>query len=142
MIILDTNVLSEGMRAHPNVAVQRWLDRQTERDLYICAPVLAEIWFGVALLPPGRQRDAITHAAERIEKELYRDRILPFDSAAASIYGRIAAERRQQGAPLDAIDGMIAAITMANAGAALSTRNVRDFAGLGLALINPFEFRD
>ena len=58
----------------------------------------------------------------------FADRILPFDSAAARVYAEIAASRRRAGLPIDEADCRIAAITRRR-GAALVTRNVRDFGG-------------
>ena len=47
MILLDTNVVSEFVKPAPNICVQRWLDLCAELDLFICAPVVAELFYGV-----------------------------------------------------------------------------------------------
>ena len=140
MIILDTNVVSEGFRARPNVAVRNWLDAQMDDDLYLCAPVMAEIRYGIARLDSGEQQERLRAIADKFEDDLYRGRILPFDTSAASIYGRIAAERRRKGKPVGPMDGMIAAIAIAR-GAAVATRDSYGFSDLDLTIIDPFEFQ-
>ena len=138
MIILDTNVVSEGFRKRSHRGVQHWIDTQDFQTLFICTPVIAEIRFGIALLDPGSQRDWLRIAADRLESDLYRERILPFDTSAASIYGRIAAARQRSGKPIGQMDGMIAAIAIAH-GAAIATRDKYGFDDLDLTILNPFE---
>lgn len=138
MILLDTNVVSEVYRPRPNPSVMAWLDAQPAASLYLCTPVLAELRFGAEYLDEGKRRDWLCATIDRLEKELYRDRILVFDTASATAYGRIAAARRKAGQTMQQMDGLIAAIALAN-GVSLATRNERDFANLGLDVINPFE---
>jgi predicted nucleic acid-binding protein len=140
VIILDTNVISEGFRAKPHIAVQLWMDAQSHETLFICAPVLAEIRFGIARLEPGAQQDRLRAGADKLEADQYRGRILPFDAAAASIYGRLAAARERIGKPIGHMDGFIAAIAVAN-DAAIATRDSYGFSDFGLTIINPFEFK-
>ena len=140
MIILDTNVASEGFRKRPNVAVRRWLDVQVPEDIYLCAPVMAEIRYGIARLNGGEQQERLRAIADMFEDDLYKGRILPFDTSAASVYGRIAAERRRKGKPVDPMDGMIASIAIAR-GAAVATRDRYGFSDLDLTVIDPFQFQ-
>ena len=139
MIILDTNVISEGFRANPHAAVRLWINAQPHQSLYICTPVLAEIRFGIALLPSGEKRDALQAGADKLEHDQYNGRILTFDARAATAYGRLAAARQQRGRPIGRMDAFIAAIAVAN-GADVATRDVYGFSDLGLNIINPFEF--
>jgi hypothetical protein len=138
MILLDTNVASEGLRPRPNLAVKVWIDSQAAASLYLCTPVLAELRFGLDRLPAGRRKDDLRFAIDRIENEVFRDRILPFDIAAAKEYGRVCADRQKRGSPIDVMDGLVAAIVRSQ-GAVLATRNISNFEDLGLKLINPFE---
>jgi len=138
MILLDTNVVSELYRPTPRATVVTWFDAQTNGLLYLCAPVLAELRFGMERLETGRRKDALRKAIERLENELYRDRILPFDVTCAATYGQLLAGRQRSGRTMHQMDAFIAAIAAAN-GAALATRNVGHFEGLGLILINPFD---
>ena len=138
MIILDTNVVSEPFRPQPDPRVRNWIDAQPSSSLCICAPVLAELHFGLERLPAGARKDRLRANIERIENDLYRGRILPLDAAAAAEYGRIAVKRERMGRPIRQMDALIAAIALAHS-AVLATRDVADFANLGLEVIDPFE---
>src|SRR6266567_4391736 len=100
MIVLDTNVLSEMMKASPSADVARWLAAQPATSLYTTAVTQAEILHGVMLLPAGRRRGAIEKAAEAMFDEDFAGRVLPFGSDAARLYARIAADRRRAGRPI------------------------------------------
>jgi hypothetical protein len=138
VIVLDTNVVSEAIRPKPQLAVRDWLDAQPAEILFICAPVLAEIRFGIERLEDGANRQRLLAAANRLQGEIFLNRILPFDTAAAAIYGRFAAQRQARGKPIGVMDCMIASIALAH-GAAVATRDSHGFADLGLNMINPFE---
>ena len=138
MIVLDTNVVSETMKASPQSSVVDWLDSQDEMNLFICAPVLAELRYGEELLPAGRRRIALSVAIDHIEHNAFRGRILPFDQGAASTYARLAAMRKRKGLPLNQMDGLIAAIAVSH-NAPLCSRDEAGFTGLGLEVINPFK---
>lgn len=137
MIILDTNVVSELLRPAPALAVEAWLAEQNGTEVYFTAVSEAELRRGVAILPAGRRRDALVDAVEGILTEDFRERILPFDSAAAQNYAVIAAVRHAAGRPISQFDCQIAAIARAH-GAAVATRNVGDFEGCGIDVINPW----
>jgi predicted nucleic acid-binding protein len=138
MIVLDTNVLSELMRAEPADAVMRWVAAQTATSLYTTSITQAEILHGIMLLPAGKRRSAFGAAAEAMFAEDFSGRILPFDSDAARSYARIAAARQRSGNPISHFDGQIAAIAQ-SAGAAVATRNVKDFDRCGVAVVDPWK---
>ena len=138
MIVLDTNVVSELARERPDPAVNAWLNSQTDQDLFLCAPVLAELRYGVELLPAGRRRNLLEHAIQQVETVGFLERILPFDREAAHEFGRIVAKRNRVGRPMSAMDGMIAAIAIVHS-AAIATRDIEGFSDLGIDVINPFE---
>jgi hypothetical protein len=137
MVVLDTNVVSELMRDVPHAGVLAWLDDRPTRQLFVTAVTEAEIRTGVAYLPEGRRRRHLAEAADRAFRGLFAGRILPFDSEAAHTYAEIAAARRAAGRPLSQADGQIAAIA-GSRGMAVATRNVRDFADMGIDLIDPW----
>jgi predicted nucleic acid-binding protein len=137
MIILDTNVLSELMRPKPSTVVVGWVASQPSSSLHTTSITQAEILHGILLLPAGRRRAALEAAAVAMFAEDFADRILGFGSDAAAAYARVAADRRRAGHPISHFDAQIAAIAM-TAGAAIATRNVADFAGLGLQVIDPW----
>ena len=138
MILLDANVISEMLRPHGSENVRRWLDAQPMRSVYLCAPVIGELRYGLELLEPSARRTRLERAYEQIATELFAGRILGFDRAAAECFGKLRAARRKMGKPISAMDALIAAIAAANS-MTLATRNARDFEGLGLPLVNPFD---
>jgi toxin FitB len=140
MIILDTNVISELMRAEPAPAVLSWITSQPGSGLFTTTLAQAEIYYGLALLPEGKRRDALQAAARAMFETDFADRILSFDTSAASVYAQIAAARRLAGRPIAQIDAQIAAIARAR-GARLATRNVKDFDACGIELIDPWRVR-
>jgi predicted nucleic acid-binding protein len=137
MILLDTNILSELMRPAPEPAVEQWLADQPAASVFISAITEAELRYGLALMPSGKRRSALAAEIEAMLGEDFSGRILPFDSPAAVAFAEIAAERRQAGRPISQADAQIAAIARSR-GAALATRNVPDFEGCGVEIINPW----
>lgn len=137
MIVLDTNVISETMRRTPNAAVVDWLDGQSRNELYLCAPVLAELCYGIARLEESQRKLGLLRAYRQIIAEAFEGRILPFDTQAAEAYGELVAKLEGAGRIIDVIDAMIAAIAQSNS-ATLATRNTAHFADTGLVLVDPF----
>jgi hypothetical protein len=137
MILLDTNVVSEMMRPIADPAFLRWLSKCSGGDLYCSAIVVAEIFYGVELLPDGKRKSDLLAGAERLFKVVLGGRILPFDEQAARQFSRIASGRRSRGRPIAELDAQIAAIAQVH-DASLATRNISDFEGCGVQLINPW----
>ncbi|MQT14098.1 type II toxin-antitoxin system VapC family toxin [Segnochrobactrum spirostomi] len=135
MILLDTNVVSELMRSSPDGGVEAWVGRRNAADLFLSSISVAELLYGAALLPAGRRRDAISNAIRVMVDEDFSGRILDFDRRAAGFYADIAAARRRSGRPISHADAQIAAIARA-ASLRLATRNVVDFAGCDLDVVN------
>ncbi len=138
MIVLDTNVVSETMRRAPNPAVIAWLDQQPRSDLYLCAPVVGELRYGIARLEESERKRGLSLLYEQIVTAKFAGRILPFDVDAAEAYGELVAKLERGGRTIDLIDAMIAAIARTN-GAALATRNTVDFLRADVPLIDPFD---
>jgi predicted nucleic acid-binding protein len=137
MIVLDTNVLSESLRPKPAVKVLDWMRSQPAVALFTTAITEAEIYYGIALLPQGTRRRSLESAVGEIFARSFAGRILPFDSAAAREYAEIAVARRRSGRPISESDGRIAAIARSR-GAVLATRDVEDFTGCKLEVLNPW----
>ncbi len=137
MIVLDTNVLSELMRREPSKQVVRWVASQTAGELFTTAVTEAEIFYGLELLPEGKRRAGLQAAAEAMFADDFAGRVIGFDSQAARGFATIAAQRRALGKPISHSDAQIAAIAQLY-GAALATRNVANFEGCHIRLIDPW----
>ena len=136
MIVADTDVVSELMKVEPSPVVRAWVLAHGHHELRITAITLAEILYGVERLPNGRRKDTLREAAVDVFSRFTED-VLPFDAAAATVYPEIVDHRDRQGTPISGYDAQIAAICRANH-ASLAMRNEKDFAGVGVELINPW----
>ena len=139
MIVLDTNVISELMRDSPQQTVLAWFGAQPASSLFVTTVTEAEILSGIALLSYGRRRRGLSEAAARVFTTLFAGRILVFDSDAANIYGEIFAQRHAAGRPISQADCQIAAIARSRE-ASIATRNITDFEGVGVELIDPWSY--
>jgi toxin FitB len=138
MIILDTNVVSELMRADPAPQVATWARDRDRRELRTTSITLAEIRYGIARLPDGRRKQVLLYAADDIFRT-FSDQVLPVDGAAAEHYAVIASARERAGRPVGGFDALIAAVCRSR-GAALATRNLPDFDGTGIEVIDPWAY--
>ena len=105
--------------------------------MFLTSITIAEIYFGAYLVQEVPRKEALLQSLSRLSAA-YQNRILSFSLANSEHYGKLTASRRLAGRPIETKDAMIAAICLAN-NATLATRNIRDFEGLDLKLINPFE---
>lgn len=137
-ILLDTNVLSELMRAQPAPEVLDWFARQQGASFFVCAITHAEVLLGIALLPAGKRRDKLASAAEQMFAEDFAGRCLPFDDACAKEYAACVTARTHQGLPISTEDAQIASVALLH-GLLLASRNIKDFKGIhGLIVLNPW----
>jgi predicted nucleic acid-binding protein len=137
MILLDTNVVSEPIRRHPDRRVLDWLDAQAIETLYFATISLAELLLGVENLPVGRRRTALAAALEQQIADLFGDRIIAFDIAAAEAYAKVVALARSQGHTISIADGQIAGVATANK-LRIASRDEAPFQAAGLEVINPW----
>ena len=138
MIVLDTNVLSALMQKAPEPAVVQWLDHQPADSIWITSITLFEARFGLALLPSGRRRQALEAAFARLLEDDLQNRVLDFDSAAATQAAGLAAERQRAGRSVDLRDTQIAGIALTRR-ATLATRNQRHFQDLNVPVVDPWQ---
>jgi toxin FitB len=139
MTILDTNVISEIMqpKLSPRV-IEWWSSQDASGELFFTTTVnVAEILYGIALLAKGKRHDKLLAEAEGMFAEDFAGRILPFDEQAARAFAEVAAGRRERGRPIAEFDAEIAAIALSRR-AILATRNIADFEGCGVRLVNPW----
>jgi len=138
VIVLDTNVVSEPMKASGDPAVTAWLDRQVADTLYLTATSLSELLLGLELLPAGLRRTGLGSALAELLANLFGPRILPFDQPAARAYATLVGRARAAGQAVSVADGQIAA-TAAVRGFAVATRDTAPFAAAGVPVINPWQ---
>jgi len=137
MIVLDTNVISEALRAAPEPSVLKWLGNQPRASVFTTAVTRGEILYGIRLLSDGKRRRGLWDAAQKIFSEDFDGQVLSFDDDAADVYAEIAASRRITGKPISQFDAMIAAMARSR-GASLATRNVKEFEACGVDVVNPW----
>ncbi len=137
MIIVDTNIVSEFMTSPPTNTVLEWLNAQDTASLYLTTISIAEISYGLRIMPEGKRRLLLQDRFEQFVINAFKTRILSFNEAAARVYGDILGFRRGLGRPMSTLDGQIVAIARSN-GFAVATRNTKDFEHCGLDVINPF----
>jgi len=137
MIILDTNIISELMRAAPDPAVKEWIGHQKPVHLGLSTITLAEIQRGLVRLLSGKRRSRLEENFAQFLAKAFNGRIFSFDEDAAHLYGELTAKREKAGFHIDAVDLMIVAIAKSN-NACIATRNVNDFKGCGVEIINPW----
>ncbi len=141
MILIDTNIVSEVMRPKPSDNVLNWLNQNSNLGLFVSSITIAEICYGLRILPIGQRRQQLEVSFEQFINKGFTGRILVFDEIAARIYAEIMGSCREKGYPMSLPDGQIAAIAKANQ-LILATRNISDFKHCGIELINPFETRE
>ena len=137
MIVLDTNVVSEIMRARPEPVVLAWLDAQAPSELWLTAVGAAELMFGIARLDDGARKQQLARTVSAMLETDFAGQVLPFDLAAASVYAQMVAQRERMSKPIAMADAQIASVCLAH-GTTLATRNQKHFDGVGLTIINPW----
>jgi len=138
MVLLDTNVISELWKATPNPHVLAWIDAQAVQTLYLSAITVAELRFGLAMMPAGKRRTLYQNRLEREVLPIFTERVLPFDLEASQAYADLMAHARGTGKAIVKDDGYIAAIAFAH-GFSVATRDVAPFENAGLSVINPWK---
>ncbi|MDO5091107.1 MAG: type II toxin-antitoxin system VapC family toxin [Cardiobacteriaceae bacterium] len=137
MIILDTNVISELWKAAPDAHVLAWLDAQMVETLYLSAITVAELRFGLAVMPSGKRREMYQDRLAREVLPAFTGRILPFDLEASQAYAGLMAQAKTAGKAIGRADGYIAAIAVAR-GMMVATRDTTPFETAGVNVINPW----
>lgn len=136
MIALDTNIISELMRDAPNPRVAAWVARQPAQEMCLPSIALAELLYGIAILPEGKRKRAKGRALAKL-LPMCAGGILPLDEAAACCYAALAAKARSAGQTLGRGDAYIAATVQAHE-CTIATRDVLPFKAAGLEVVNPW----
>jgi predicted nucleic acid-binding protein len=140
MILVDTNVVSEAMREGGDARVIDWIDAQDIDTLYLSAITVAELRFGVAILPSGARRERLSARLEQEALPLFAGRVLPFDVDASATYASLMAKAKVAGRAIGKADGYIAAIAAVH-GLVVATRDAGPFESAGLKVIDPWTHR-
>lgn len=135
--LLDTNCISEVVRKKPDPLVLHWLDAADESILYLSVLTLGEIRKGLAGLPQSRRQTLLESWLELDLKSRFSGRILPIDRFIADRWGLLSAEAKRRGKSLSAIDGLLAA-TALHHNLTIVSRNVDDFSGTQVPILNPW----
>lgn len=135
--LLDTNLISEFIKPLPDVAVMDWLNGQPESNLFLSVLTMGEVLEGIEVLPEGRRRRQLDTWYRTELAVRFAHRTLDVDLAVCEQWSRCTAMRARRGRPLPIVDGLLAATALQH-GLSLVTRNVRDFEGMGLSVLNPW----
>jgi toxin FitB len=136
-MILDTNIISEPAKPHPNTKVMQWLDQLDLASCYITAITVAELLAGVERLPPGKKREKLKAIIDYIVNDSFAGRVLSFDLVSAHHYAFAIEKLRRVGLNGMNIDVMIAAVALAH-DMDVATRDSRPFDAVGVQTINPW----
>lgn len=133
--LLDTNVISELVAAKPNRAVLEWVSSIPVSSTYLSVLTLGEIRKGIEKVSDAKRKNKLILWLEVDLAMQFEERILEIDIKVADRWGRLQADAKRS---LPAIDSLIAA-TALHHDLTLVTRNVNDFHGIDLPMINPWE---
>ncbi len=136
--LVDTNVISETAKPAPNASVMWWLDETPAVLLFVSVITLGELRLGLEYLPIGRRRLQLESWLENEAPKWFGSNKLAVTESIANRWAGLIAQARRQGLTLDSSDGLIAATAIEH-GLTLVTRNVKDFAGLDLSTLNPWD---
>ena len=136
--LLDTNVPSETLRPYPDHRVTSWLQNQVREEQFLSVVTIGELRRGITLLRPSARRTQLESFVEVTIPSWFMGRVLPVTQAIADRWGVLDGQRQVAGRPLGVADGMIAATALEH-GLTLVTRSEKDFTGLGVTLLNPWE---
>jgi toxin FitB len=135
--LLDTNVISEPMKARPNAGVLAWLAQIDEDSVFLSVVTITELRYGIERLASGRRRDRLDGWLRKDLISRFGERILPVDLEIADAYGRLVARCESLGRPIEPRDAFIAATAEVH-GLSLVTRNASDFETTVKSIVTPW----
>ncbi len=135
--LVDTNVISEILRRAPDTNVVAWAQRKAKPELFLSVVSIGELRKGVSILPSSARRNDLERSIQDQVPFWFHGRVLPVTQAIAERWGELDSRRQLAGRPLSMPDGLIAATALEH-DLTLVTRNVKDFEGLGIIMLNPW----
>lgn len=139
--LIDTNVVSEYARPTPDSRVLVWFERIDPASLYASVVPFGEVRVGIEDLPLGKRRNELERWLETGLPGWFESNMLPVTKPIAGRWGELTIRAKRLGTTLHTPDGLIAATAMEH-NLTLVTRNVKDFAGLGVELFNPWVYQN
>jgi predicted nucleic acid-binding protein len=136
--LLDTNIPSALTQVRPEVRVRDWVNAQANFSLYFSVVSIGEMRRGFTTLPLGKRRRRLEEWFDSFLIPLSGERILPVTHRIGDRWGVLDGECRMRGMNLNTADGLIAATALEH-GLTVATRNVKDFTGLGVPILNPWD---
>jgi predicted nucleic acid-binding protein len=136
--LVDTNIPSELTRETPDTRVAAFLESAGRESVHLSVMTLGEICKGIDVLPLSHKRTALREWLDRDVRSWFAGRILPVTESIAERWGHLAAAAKRRGITVAVVDGILAATALEH-DLTLVTRNIRDFAGLGVVLLNPWD---
>ena len=137
--LLDTNVISETVRPRPDETVLNWIESQIPSDLFLAAQTIGELVRGARKVRGPARRDRLEGWIEQDLARQFDGRILPFDVSTAAVWGRLMGDGDRAGRRPLATDAQIAAAAIRH-DLTLVTRNVKDFRGFDIRLLDPWQY--
>jgi predicted nucleic acid-binding protein len=135
--LLDTNVVSEWIKPHPNRGLIAWLEEVDEDRTFLSVVTLTELRYGIERLAPGKRRKRLDEWLQHELSLRFEERILSIDCAVADACGKLVARREKLGRPIEAMDAYLAATAEVHH-LTLVTRNHSDFDGAVRSILNPW----
>jgi hypothetical protein len=136
--LLDTNVVSEWIKAQPNAGVVEWLAQVNEDEVFLSVVTFAELRHGIERLAAGARRRRLDEWLRNDLPSRFEGRIIGIDGAIADEWGRLVAHRETRGRPIHAMDALIGATAQVH-GLTLVTRNTADFQQSLKSLLDPWK---
>jgi toxin FitB len=136
--LVDTNIPSELTRETPDLRVTAFLRNVGKKSVFLSVMTMGEICKGIDMLPVSQRRNALQDWLDLDVRSWFAGRILPVTESIAERWGHLAAIAKHQGLTLAVVDGIIAATALEHS-LTLVTRNVKDFAGLSVVVLNPWD---
>ena len=136
--LLDTNIVSETVKAKPEPRVLAWLEQQSPAELFLAAQTIGELVRGAVKVKEKARQESFTKWIEEDLSQQFENRILAFDDAAARIWGQLMGNGDRKGQTPPAADAQIAAVAIAR-DLILVTRNIKDFEHFELSVLNPWD---
>ena len=135
--LLDTNVISEPMKARPNAGVLAWLAEADEDSVFLSVVTVTELRYGIERLATGKRRDRLDDWLRKDLGSRFEGRILPVDVGIADACGRLVARSESLGRPIEPRDAFIAATAEVHR-LTLVTRNASGFEPTVKAIVIPW----